>query len=575
MNLSSFSNRSFNRSSLSKRKQYKFANPLLLNPAPITRSETIPQYKPEEETRENISLSEFASDTINDMSPEEKIPLTLAITSSRNFFSSTLVNFENDILPDVSDASFERILKYKLNICTDIYDFDSCDPCVSTLREQKTTVLRELCTLFDNPEKSTQLSSTSRQLIWKVLYTNIFDQEPRFPSKFSSFMYTVQIIDPMWPHLSLAFQILNKYVTYFPNDKCLTTDVIKRAVYLTNLPDPNVRGKLLSFLKLILDKRLDYFHTITKAAGDQLMGIVNDISPPYCATPLLQLLVTLYQKTNQRPPSAFNKVVQYAALPLLSSQYYSTFASSFNGFVVGLLSVSQDQNQILPKLRDGAKKGSFDKPILKQTKSANSQLLSFNSIGRCKVSKLTDNDVYTALDKYWPRTRGTKELPFLETLLVTMDATTHILTTSKVERICNFLANLLKAENIKVNNRILAIFKPPTQPKWVKMFSKTVTDVFTPVMIKLKNSNNVSCEDKGITTALQEILNLGRKTDAVLPDFVDKKNKKVDRVDMWVALSQCAVLNGFKHDHSKFKSSVVNEKDCLPSQAHFMPCIRL
>lgn len=580
INLSSFQGRSLPGSSLGKRKQYKFANPQLasstLSAKPeVTYSHLAQNFEPETEIRENISLSEFADDTIQDMTPDEKIPLMLSITSSRNFFSSTLVNFDNDILPDVSDASFERILKYKLNICTDIYDFDNPDPVVSTLREQKTSVLRELCTLFDNPDKSLQLSTTSRQLIWQVLYTNIFDQEPRFPSKSKSFLYTVQIIDPMWPHLVLAFQILNKYITYFPNDKCLTPELIKRAVYLTNLPDPNVRGKLLAFLKCILDKRLDMFHTITKAAGDQLLGIVNDVLPPYCATPLLQLIAYLYQKTNQHPPSAFNKVIQYVVLPLLSSQYFPTFASSFNGLITTILSVPQETPSVLPKLRDGIKKGSFDRPILKSTKSANTNFLSFNSLGKCRVTKLTDNDVYTALDKYWPRTCGTKALPFLETLFATMDAATYILTTSKVERICNFLANLLKSENIKVNNRILALFKQQTMPKWVQKFSKTVTDIFTPVLIKLKTTIAINCEEKGITTALQEILNLGRKGDAIGPDYADRKDKRVDRIDMWVALSQVAVLNGFKHDHAKFKSSVVNQDDCLPTQAHFMPCLRL
>ena len=151
----------------------------------------------------------------------------MCFSSSRQFDSSSCDRSSCDIkIPPIKDENFETIIHKKLKICNQIYSFS--DSSVSEEREQKTKVLEEILRMFDIYSDLSEISINMQYEIFRMLTKNILDQTPKYPDIVTSCFYTVHVIDPMWPHLSFAFNILEKFINLFPYSKCFTDDVIKK-----------------------------------------------------------------------------------------------------------------------------------------------------------------------------------------------------------------------------------------------------------------------------------------------------------------------------------------------------------
>ena len=620
-----------------------------LPPTPVQKDEEISQ---EEDT---FSLPDKIPDYINFLHENEQqddeksvLPQVLSLMASRQFSSSSLVlkNLdEKKTIPEISDPNFERIFMKKVEVCKDIYDFTATDPISIKLRDEKTDFLREISDFMSKNENTELLPPKLQNELWNMLYLNIFDQDPKFPSKIESASYTVTIVDPMWPHLVYAFSILTRYTSVFFNSEVFSEQIIKKAVYLTNLPDPNVRFQLLVFLRLFLEKRLDMFHVVLKAAADQLNNILCGIVPPYCATPLLQLFITLYNKSNMRPPQSFNNAIRQIVLPLLGSPYFPGFSSQFNALIVTLLQLPKRNSSLIPTLKsfgtkisigscDSAKgsqsktknSGSFKigNPLLGGKRSASpSAMISYKTkitasvsvpqevtpnlyIQRSSTSRITCNDIFTAIDKFWPRTNATRQLYILDTIFIILEVMGRTIPYVIVQRICKFLSGLLTSDNVRLQEKILSILIPqgnatslfsspdtlsstggklqssPAQnhsspmQNWVKIYSKVISDAFYPQLLKMMNDPKTRASRERIQLAINEMTSNirlpSRQSMSTIPQ-ISPRSSEYERENEWIYLSHCAIDNHMELNAHAFKKMLQNTDACDPTHSHFFPSL--
>ena len=290
---------------------------------------------------EGSSSEDFFEETPLSLNPDDKyeaIPNFLNLSASRQFSSAVFhlqTNKFDAEIPPVQNPQFKQVIKSKLKLCKEVYCFS--DPAVKSMRENKTFVLNQIVNMFDNYADLAEIPVELQNEIFEMIQLNIFDQNPKFPDLLESNFYTVQIFDPLWPHLLPLFQILAKFTQVYPYNKCFNDKLIKKAIFLTNLPDSNVRKHLFNFIKILLDKRVDFFHIILKSVAGQLNNVVYYDGPPYCVGILLQILTLLYNKSNRRPPSFFNIVIRHSVLPLISTSYFYLFVDEFNNLIANLL----------------------------------------------------------------------------------------------------------------------------------------------------------------------------------------------------------------------------------------------
>jgi len=251
-------------------------------------------------------------------------PCIISISSNRVFSSNAKFRIGPQI-PSISDPSFEEIFRQKLEICSYIFDFSS--PTINI--EEKDIKSRSLCELVQFFEQSIEvrkISSELQSLSFQMLENNIFKQVPVFPSAVLSSQYTSVIIDPSWPHLFYAFQILNRFVQLFPESPHVNFDLAKRAISLTSLPDNNERLQLLAFLRSYFDNHPLDRNKLLVTIQHKLLDFIDGIIPPFCITPLLVLLAHIFTRSGRNPSPEYIKTIKCCVFPLILSQYLPVFS---------------------------------------------------------------------------------------------------------------------------------------------------------------------------------------------------------------------------------------------------------
>jgi len=146
------------------------------------------------------------------------VPQILTLVSSRQFSSTCLLQQDHDEkkpLPPITDPKFDKIFMKKLKVCKEVYDLSKEDPMTKSLVNKKTDILKEINEYLEKNENGELFSSVAQTELWDMIYLNIFDQDPKFPSKIESANYSVTIVDPLWDHLKYVFDILSHYTQMF------------------------------------------------------------------------------------------------------------------------------------------------------------------------------------------------------------------------------------------------------------------------------------------------------------------------------------------------------------------------
>ena len=507
----------------------------------------------------------------------EPIPKILKLSSSRQFSSFTFkISTSVDKIPDVCDKNFETILKKKLEICNEIYSFNDSEQ--NMLIENKGHVLQEILNIFEESKNVQKISLNIQKELFDTLYVNIFEQNPKFPDLLESNFYTVPIVDPTWPHLSLSFDILNSFVSFFPNNKCFTNSLLKRAIYLLSLPDAHVRKAMFSFIKQLLDKRIDFYHVVLKSASEQLQNVVYEVIPPYCAGTLLRLLGVLFTKSNMRPPASFHEIIQKNVLPLLSSRFFSVFDDDFNDLFNILLkpivyephatsrAPASNESSKLKRISIPSKNMKI-KPIQKDVnnplksnilpplkKNVIDEVSSCCDFAKKAPERVTAIGVITAINKYWPKTNSTRQLSMLKTMFVILNGNAMNIPERRLRKICKFIAYLIGSPNKKVETAVLNYIIE--KPDWMKQKSRLVIESFFFIIFKLKTKEKDPFMNDLLNKAMSSLGDIDKKAfvsaSSNIPLYADNVN-----ADMrWMTVFSLAENNSIGISMTDFKHSL-------------------
>ena len=437
-------------------------------------------------------------------------PYFLKVSSSRNTTNAPIntQTVYDVLIPNVDNEDFEKIITKKLLFCKVIAPFTNSDQKMFVNR--KTEVLQEISNTFFKDPNIHKISQNIQKAIFDTIYANIFEQDPMFPGVLESDFYSVQIIDPMWPHLSICFSILISFTSLFSNSDCFNESLVKRAIYLTNLPDEAERKQLYIFIKVLLEKRADFYSVILKSATDQLQDVVCGVVPPYCVGTLLQVLGILFKKSNMRPPEAFSETIMRSVLPLLSSRYFPRFKADFDNLILLLLNPTDhqasDMQHSLSNDKNILSEPSFNRvrnilgqngkqlitrglPALKRRSIASAS--SCVAIKKKMQAMISATDVITAISKYWPKTNCLRQTSILKTLFRVLDDTALTIPERKLLKISRFLAFLIGSPNENVSATVLCYIIE--KPNWMKIKSKLVANIFLENILKTKEKEKSSC----------------------------------------------------------------------------------
>lgn len=239
-------------------------------------------------------------------------------------------------LEEISELPLEQQLSAKLKLCTNIYDFVNVHEDVAA-KEQKTRVLCEFVQFFEQSADSKKLSPELQEQLMQMIKANIIRPTPSIPLSPILLDFALVFVEPSWPQLFYVYQLLNRFISLYPESPLFNMDIVRSAIYLTNLPDNNERLQLLSFLRAYYDSHQTQKVEIIKCIQKKLADLQDLDSPPFCVMPLLVYLSHIFQRCNKAPPEEFYCVIRTSVFPLALNSYLPLYHQSMLSLLTDVL----------------------------------------------------------------------------------------------------------------------------------------------------------------------------------------------------------------------------------------------
>jgi len=404
---------------------------------------------------------------------DTEVPKVIAFSSSRQLSVSLLHVESIPPLPNISDSDFESLFLKKLEICSEILDFTSNIIQIEE-KDQKSRILCELVQFFEQSPDARKLSEKMQEETFKMIEVNIFRQNPIFPSPVITLDYSAVIIEPSWPQLFYIYQILNRFVSIFPNSPMLSIKTAKTAIYLTNLPDNNERLQLLAFLRSFYDTHPSFHKELILAVQEQLTKVVEKISPPFCVTPLLVFLSHIFNRSEKTPLPEYFQTIRTSVFPLILSKYL---------------------------------------PLYHQ------HLIMLYSLIFTPASPLI-NQQLQFLFRFWPQTNGLKQPCYVEMLHFVTSRLSPGDLVSNIKRILSILSSTIMSSHAKVVEASLDVLQKPKPEEWIVSHSRRVIMTLYDSVKTVAESHWSSTVQEKAGNSLIEMGKLNRKA------FLKARNAK-------------------------------------------------
>lgn len=364
-------------------------------------------------------------------------------------------------LPMMDSSDFESILLAKIEICSQELDYINKDA-QQRQKEAKFKTLNEFTLFFDNSSDARKLNPTCQQAFFKMFEKTIFRSDPKFPSSLETCNYTVKVIEPSWFHLVFCYQLLLRFLYLFPNAEYFNFFIIKKAIFLMQLPDVNERSQLVSFVKSYYDSHPNEQELILIEIRNSLISLCSRQLAPFCMMSLLLIFThILFRRLNQNNnvvDDESRKTFVEGALPLIGFDYIPNQHQYFKSFFVNSLRADH----------------SFLYLIIK------------------------------AIQNKWPRQNGVK-IPLILDLLITIVKTMDQKEFSKMaSNYFDFLAHQISTCHYKTIDTIISIWTKEDFKPWITSNSSIAINK----MFDTINTISVNHWDENIRKKFENVLKI-------------------------------------------------------------------
>ena len=351
-----------------------------------------------------------------------EVPSVITLAVSRQVPEDQVISTtELPPLPPVTDPSFEELLGQKLHLCSQLMDFTVKGE-NDKQKDEKSKTLMELLSLFENKREALKLNGKLRRAIFRMIERNVLRVDPVFPTAAKTSDYTLNIVEPSWPHLFTCHQLLTQFVILFPDAEYVNFAVVQRALFLTQVPDANERIHFVNFLKAYYDTHPKDKRALLHVVRDKLILLVDVKLVPYCAMPLLLCLTHMMLRDVRNMREDFVHVAKEALLPLMGHRYLPLYYGTYKTAIAMVV-------RELPEVRVA---------------------------------------IFNQLQAKWPVQCGAKEGLFCDLLIYMVSQIPSSAFVLFARQFFMFSARLCYSPNFKVVNNVLALFGREELNKFIK-----------------------------------------------------------------------------------------------------------
>ncbi|OHT06839.1 hypothetical protein TRFO_25089 [Tritrichomonas foetus] len=304
---------------------------------PKLRPNSPPSYPGDDELLENEIMNDSSSrksplksegkNDISDINPDQnrnhhskndepivdnELPAIISFSANQKVIIGEIDVKTPPSLPSISDSNFVDVWKEKINVCNLIFDFSQNNTQVQG-KKIKLRELRHFHAFFRNHEEASLLKSECKEMLFNMIYRNIFEQNP-FVLDYESNLDVQQLVDQSWPHLSLVYKILNDFLFTFPD--FIKPQLVEKAIRLMNLPDINERDCLACFALNYYKLHPEHFEIIWKYICTALSNVISGIFTSYSVHPLLAFIVSLFINSRSSTKPYLRDILFTHLLPL-------------------------------------------------------------------------------------------------------------------------------------------------------------------------------------------------------------------------------------------------------------------
>jgi hypothetical protein len=225
-----------------------------------------------------------------------------------------------------SDPEFGTILQIHLSVCSTP---GGLGPNGDAHRQQKQISLREMHFLLSGSDLS-PIDSDQKSAIFDMLLYKLLRIDPVFPSALATSLYTIELVEPEWNTLALCYDVLQRFMRSFADFEDLNLDLVKRFMFLTQLPDQRERRAIQAVLVQFFEGHPEHRTAFLKALTSRLLLLQADVVIPLSGTVLLAVVRQILPLAAQPYHAEVNQLFMIGILPLLKSHWFSVFAAAFN-----------------------------------------------------------------------------------------------------------------------------------------------------------------------------------------------------------------------------------------------------
>ncbi|OHT17151.1 hypothetical protein TRFO_12681 [Tritrichomonas foetus] len=468
---------------------------------------------------------------------DQEVPCVVRISSVKYVHKNVKIEQTPPIV-STSDSNFESILKTKVEICKYILDFTDASLQLPE-KEIKARAMCELIELFENTREISKITEYQQELIFDMLYVNIFEQDPSYQTKLVSNDILLSIVEPSWPHMFYCYQILNRFIQVFPSFHKFNLDLIKKTIILSQIPDINERMQLVAFLRTYFDTHPNDRSQILLLIKKMLIDFNDGEAQPYCAMPLIILLTHIYSRSPQPPSPEFISTLREAVLPLLGHSYLPTY---------------------FPNIR---------------------QLLTTFITG----NKSFATEILRIIEIKWPVVNHSFQLYFFELMIIIFERMDQEVFKTMANRVFLFIGECVESSNFKLSEAAVEIWQSATQDNWIGVNSRyAIRAMYEPITNVIEKHWNKTNVEK-CSSALSEMCKINKHTYHKIKTY--QKQLKAQRYKprvpndcqrAWAAIAKTAAELGDKSFDLKEKLKELhtlfhNEKKPTLAVSRFIPIL--
>jgi hypothetical protein len=223
-------------------------------------------------------------------------------------------------LPAPTDSKFQPLFEQKVRICENLYDFVG-DARERTAIDNKTKTMNEIRCWVGRLERP------HVNLTFRMVEKNIVRHIPEIYRLFTAFLDLPSYVEPAWPHVSIAYSILNRLAAISPALPQFCRTFYRKLLVPSDTPDANERSAIVQFYVSLLTAN----PTLREDVASFLEGALLDYrtrlgQSPYRAVTILQILHFVIEQTLPLLPIA-SRIFAYAIIPMFADPYLLLFHS--------------------------------------------------------------------------------------------------------------------------------------------------------------------------------------------------------------------------------------------------------